>query len=100
MWSRLASVGVVLAVAGCMAGQRVSYDAEPFADREFRITFTGIDMNDAENAASLDRYASGTCDGRYFFRDYSEEEIIGLDEAKDTPRKTITAILSCEKRPA
>ena len=96
MWSKLVVLCPTLA-ASCTTGDRISYDAKSLGAGEYNIAFTSIALGDEAHAHALAQRVSATRGGAYALREVSEEDIVGIDDSKNTPRKTTRAILSCEK---
>jgi len=97
MSSKLAVLCATLLASSCATGDRISYDAKSLGAGEYNIAFTSIALGDEAHARALAQRVSATCGGAYVLREVSEEDIVGIDDSKDTPRKTTRAILSCEK---
>jgi hypothetical protein len=89
---------MMLAAAACATMQPVSYTAAPLENGEYDITFVSIALPDDAHEAELAKRVAATCSGAasYALRDLDVQEVLGLDDAENTPRRTTKATLACE----
>ena len=96
MWSRCAATNITALLAACATAEPVSYSAVPCGAAEFDVAFTSVGLAEDAHEAALSRRAAATCSGGYKLHVVGEEDVVGLDDTKNTPRKTTKAILTCE----
>jgi hypothetical protein len=96
MWNRIAATVAMLVAQACTTAEPVTYAAIPLGNGQYDMTFVSVALPDDAHETEIALRAAATCSGLYALHDVSVQDVVGLDDTENTPRRATKAILSCE----